>query len=350
MIEKLETNGGTAKKLVHPWLGSLNVYSIDTPKVTWNAEKRISTFTISFVEAGSLDNPSSSKSWGALIRAQADAWADALAKSLGISWEQIENFNEIVQEFAAGSFITDTLSAVSESKFAQLFDLKDNIENLATSATALFGTGGKNGAKIFTSSIINALGVGGYTASSVDWGTATSAIKALCTNKAIKADSSTVSVWNTRNKDLTTQKEQLATSTKDVCRQVMLVQLVGSASMIGTLLDAGASTRCDDEILEIRNNILETLETEMQYLGKDLTYQYEYIENAYHYIYRYLTDIVMSSSNTITVTPPEVEPAVVLAYDTTEDADDVKDLIKRNRIIHPLFTPKKQMRVSVKNA
>lgn len=346
LIEKLETNGGTAKKLVHPWLGSLNVYSIDTPKVTWNAEKRISTFTISFVEAGSLDNPTSSKSWGALIRAQADAWADALAESLGTSWEQIENFNEIVQEFAAGSFITDTLGAVSESNFAQIFDLKDNIESLVTSATSLFGTGGKSGAKTFTSSIINAIGVGGYTASSVDWSAATSAIKTLCTDKSIKADSSAVSVWNTRNKDLTTQKEQLATSTKDVCRQVMLVQMIGSASMIGTSLDAGASTRCDNEILEIRNNILETLETEMQYLGKDLTYQYEYIENAYHYIYRYLTDAVMASSNSVSVTPPEVEPAVVLAYDTTEDANDIEDVVRRNRIIHPLFLPQRAIRIA----
>ncbi len=73
----------------------------------------------------------------------------------------------------------------------------------------------------------------------------------------------------------------------------------------------------------------------MVYLGKDLTYQYEYIENAYHYVYRYLTNVVMASTSSITVTPPEVEPAVVLAYDTTENANDVEKLISRNRIIHP---------------
>lgn len=345
LIEKVETNGGTAKKLVHPWLGTLQVYAIESPQVTWNEEKRISTFSITFVEAGTLDNPTASKSWGALIRAQADEWADALADSLGVSWDQIDNFTEICQEVASGSFL-DTLSSISDSKFMKLFDLKDSLETLATTAASVIASGAEG----FTNALFNAMGVGGYTASSVNWGNAVSAIKDACNDKKIKADSSSLSVWNTSNKDLATQKEQLATSLKDQVRQVMLVQLIGSASMISTTLDAGASSRSDDDVLELRNDILNTLENEMMYLGKDLTFQYGYLENAYHYIYRYLTDIVMSSSNTITVTPPEVEPAVVLAYDTTEDADDVEDLIKRNRIIHPLFMPKKQMRVSVKNA
>lgn len=342
LIEKLETNGGTAKKLIHPWLGSLQVYSIDTPKVSWNAEKRISTFSIAFVEAGSLDNPTSSKSWGALIRAQADAWADALAGSLGLTWDQIDNFNEIVQEIATGQF-QDILGAFSDCKFTKLFELKDNISELATTVASAMS----KGADEFTSALFNAMGVGGYTASSINWGKATDAIKSVCNDKKVAASDNSLTVWNTRNKDLNTQKEQLTTSVKDQVRQVMLVQMIGAASMIGTALDEGASSRSDDEVLELRNNILETLENEMIYLGKDLTYQYEYIENAYHYVYRYLTDVVIASSNSITVIPPEVEPAVVLAYDRTENADNVDELVRRNRIIHPLFLPMKSIRISV---
>ena len=55
----------------------------------------------------------------------------------------------------------------------------------------------------------------------------------------------------------------------------------------------------------------------------------------------------MASSNSISVTPPEVEPAVVLAYDKTENADNVDELVRRNRIIHPLFLPMKSIRISV---
>ena len=89
---------------------------------------------------GSPAHPANSKSWGALIRAQADAWADTLAGSLGLTWEQIENFNEIVQEIATGQF-QDILGAFSDCKFTKLFELKDNILELATTVASAMSKG-----------------------------------------------------------------------------------------------------------------------------------------------------------------------------------------------------------------
>lgn len=349
LISKIETSGGTAKKLVHPWLGSLQVYAVDTPKVSWDVHRRLSTFTVSFVEAGSLENPTSGKSWGAMLRAEVDSWADSLADSLGLTWDQIEDFNDLVSDIATGQF-QDILGCLSDCKFTKLFDLADNVSDLVTTAASALSSGASG----FTSSLLNALGVGGFTSSVINWRSAAKACGEVINDKTVKADAASVSVWTSSSRDRASQKEQLATSVKDQVRAVMLVQMAGAASMIGSAYDGDSSddaatagqVRSEEEIITLRNDILALLETEMIYQGTDPTGQYEHLENVYHYIYRYLTDEVMDSSGTVTVMPHEPEPTLVLAYEEQGDSSTTDDIIRRNRIRFPLFMEQKPMVLS----
>lgn len=341
LMEHLESGGGEAKKLVHPWLGTLKVYVIDTPKVSWDAQKRVCTFQLSFVESGELENPSASQSWGAKLRSSVDAWADSLSESLGITWKQIDDLTEFTDEIASGQFM-DILGCLGDCKFVKFFDLGNSILNLTTTAAAALSSGAEG----FTKALFRALGVGGFTSSYVDWGRASDSVKAVVNDKRIKADNTAITVWNTNKKDLETRKTQLATSVKEQVRNVLLIQMAGCASMIGTSMDTSAASRSDEEVLKLRNDMLEALENEMLYLEHDPTFRYEYVEDCYHCLYRYLTDEVMQGSNDITVTPSENEPAVVVAYNATGDASKVEELVYRNRIPFPLFLEKKSLKIS----
>lgn len=344
LISKIETNGGEPKKLVHPWLGSLEVYAIDSPKVSWDVEKRIARFTINFVEAGKVENPTAGTSWGAMLRAEITEWGNSLADSLGLTWEQFDNFNELVSDVVSGEF-TNILGSLSDSAFAKAFELGDNLSDLTTTAANVMSSGASG----FTSSLLSALGVGGYTSTVINWRNAAKAAKNAISGDTLKADAASPSVWTSTATDLASRKQQLATSVKDQVRAVMLIQMAGAASMIGSAFDGDSAddtatagqVRSDDEVLALRNDILAKLEDEMIYQGADLTGMYEHLENTYHYIYRYLTDEVMDTSNTVTVTPPEPEPTIVLAYDS--GASDVDDVIRRNRIHFPLFMEQRPM-------
>lgn len=54
----------------------------------------------------------------------------------------------------------------------------------------------------------------------------------------------------------------------------------------------------------------------------------------------------MRGSNDLTLTPLEIKPTVVLAYDATGDASKVEELVYRNRIPFPLFLEKKPLKIS----
>lgn len=270
-----------------------------------------------------------------------DGWADSLAGSLGLAWDEIDNFTEIVNEIATGEY-QDILGSLADCKFTKLFGLSDAVADLATTAATALSLGPAG----FTKSLLSALGLGGFTASVINWGEAAKALKAAASDKRIKADTAAVTAWNTRRKDLEVQKAQLASSVREQVRNVLLVQMAGCASMIGTAQDLKAASRSDEEVLELRNEMLEVLENEMLYLEHDPAYRYEHIEECYHCLYRYLTDEVMQGANDLTVTPSENEPAVVLAYDATGDASKVEELIYRNRIPFPLFLEKKPLKIS----
>ena len=54
----------------------------------------------------------------------------------------------------------------------------------------------------------------------------------------------------------------------------------------------------------------------------------------------------MLGSNDLTLTPLEIEPAEVVAYNTTVDTSKVEELIRRNHILFPLFLDNRPLKIS----
>ena len=62
-------------------------------------------------------------------------------------------------------------------------------------------------------------------------------------------------------------------------------------------------------------------------------------------VWRDLTTRARENARLTTLTPTEVSPALVLAYDYYEDASREADIVARNGIRHPGFVPVEPLRV-----
>ncbi len=81
----------------------------------------------------------------------------------------IRSGSEIVNEIATGEY-QYILGCLSDCKFTKLFELSDAVADLTTTAAAALSSGPEG----FTKSLLSALGVGGFTASVINWGKAAS--------------------------------------------------------------------------------------------------------------------------------------------------------------------------------
>lgn len=341
-------------KLIHPWLGKLNVYPIETPKVSWDAQKRISNFTITFIEAGEFKYPAGdSGAWGNKLRAFADNLADNILNTFNVSVADIEDFNTLVTSIANGSF-QNIVGCLSDSTFVKIFDLSDSVADLVKTVATDLNTSSNQ----FVKSLFNALGVGGYSTTIQNWRDAADAVNKLLHKNEIKAEDKTVAEDSSgsavKETDTESQKEELETAVKDTVRLVIIAQYIGIISMIGTNLDGenaddedtAGEPKSEDEILDIRNEALEVIEAEMIYQGSDESNLYDTLADIYQSVYHYLTDEVLSDSTTETVTPSEPKPALVFTYEQYGETERIEDVVNRNDIHFPLFMAVKPIRIN----
>lgn len=157
-----------------------------------------------------------------------------------------------------------------------------------------------------------------------------------------------------RQTDINTQKSELAEAVKTSVRLTLLAQLAGIVSLVGTNLDGesdgdidtAGNTKSEDEILALRNEVLSVIEAEMIYQGTDDSNLYESLEELYSNVYHYFTNEVLADGKTITVTPKEPQPTLVLAYEQYGDTSRVDEIIRRNNIHFPLFMQKVPIRIT----
>ncbi|MDE2442437.1 MAG: hypothetical protein KGP14_15580, partial [Betaproteobacteria bacterium] len=124
-------------------------------------------------------------------------------------------------------------------------------------------------------------------------------------------------------------------------RQALLVQSVGAASLIGSEVDASPPDA--GEMLAIRNALTSALDAEML-VATDAVY--DALWSAKMAVWKDLTERARASDKLTTRTPPDVLPALVLAYDYHDDALRDAELVQRNAVIrHPGFVPAVPLKV-----
>lgn len=322
-LEKPVTEPGT---LVHPWLGSLKVYLSEKPQITWNLAQRLVTFNLTFVEAGQLNKPKAGTSWGDKLRAKVDSFMNEALANFDISMSDIDNLTNNIADVIDGS-VSDVLGCLSDSPISSMFDLADTISDLANNAGSLLSQSSLDFGKEF----IGALGLGSYCNSVRNWRDCSKGLTDVVTSPKLtytKSDSST----DKANKAITT-----------FSRQVMLANALGSASLIASNIDSDTddeqevTTRSDDEIRQIRNDLLNAIEQEMINAENDDNNLYESLEELYIDTYQTLTSEILQDSELVDVKLPTTTPLLVLAYDKYENSKRADEIARRNNIINPCF-------------
>lgn len=326
-------------KLVHPWLGTLRVYLSSQPQVNWDLEKGVTDITLSFVEAGNLNNPSISESWGNKLRSAVDGFIDDSLSAFDLTMEQIEEYSKVIDEIANGSYM-DILGSLQDSNLSKLFDLGDSLENLANTATQALSLGAKDLGK----DIASALGLGAYINSVRNWRDSAKALIDAVKNPVFAHHATTTS---------STSIEQANSAITTYTRQLMLANLAGSVSMIGTTLDLyddevdeELGIRSDIEVRELRDETFNLLIQEQLNLGTDEHALFNDLDDLIINVYHYLSETVLQDNQLVDFTPKTSAPTLTLAYDKYTDALRVDEIVRRNNIINPLFTPVKTLKLS----
>lgn len=324
-LEKpLNSEPGT---LVHPWLGSLKVYLSEKPQVNWNLSQGITTFSLTFVEAGQLNKPKEGASWGDKLRAKVDSFMEEALSKFDLTMTDIENLSGIIDEIANGS-IADVLGCLSDSNVSKLFDLGDSISNLETTASNLLSLSPMS----FGKELMSAIGLGQYVNSVRNWRECTKSLLDTIQKPGLTHSGNTSSSVDIANQAVTI-----------FARQVMLANAVGSASLISSSIDSDTddeqdvTTQSDIEIRQIRNELLNAIEQEMIIAEADELDVYESLEELYIDTYQTLTSEILKDGELVDVTLPTTTPLLVLAYNKYEDASRVDEIARRNQIINPLF-------------
>lgn len=322
-LEKPVTEPGT---LVHPWLGSLKVYLSEKPQITWNLAQRLVTFNLTFVEAGQLNKPKSGTSWGDKLRAKVDSFMNEALGNFDINMSNIDNLTNNIADVIDGS-VSDVLGCLSDSPISSMFDLGDTISDLANNAGSLLSQSPLDFGKEF----ISALGLGSYCNSVRNWRDCSKGLTDVVNSPKLtytKSDSST----DKANKAITT-----------FSRQVMLANALGSASLIASSIDSDTddeqevTTRSDDEIRQIRNDLLNAIEQEMINAENDDNNLYESLEELYIDTYQTLTSEILQDSELVDVKLPTTTPLLVVAYDKYENSKRADEIARRNNVVNPCF-------------
>lgn len=346
LIDKVESQVGTDRranhgKLVHPWLGSLEVTPIDNPSITYDKAKRICTFTLTFLEAGN-ESTKKTTSWANQLLSKADA---LYAKIFG-DWTP-DKIAGIVDDVT--SQINSCAAVLSNCQFAQMFNLGNDILEMGHDiATSLY-----NKKEQARSSLLGALGLSQYAQSTTDWKLASIKCTDAITLPVLKPVNVASSTGTSKKLSDKERINEAVDEIKKNFRLVLIANAMGAISMIGEDNDVDTDsnskkTLSDEQILKIRNNLLDAIDAEMLIQGTDDNQDYLDLVDSYVAVYKFLTEKLNGDSGIETVTLKQSEPSFVLAYDKYGDSTRADEIAERNDVINPLFMPVGDFTVSRK--
>lgn len=346
LIDKIESQVGTDRranhgKLVHPWLGSLDVTPIDNPSITYDRAKRFCTFTLTFLEAGN-ESTKKTTSWSNQLLSKADA---LYAKIFG-DWTP-DKIAGIVDDVTRQ--INSCAVVLSSCQFAQMFNLGNDILEMGHDiATSLY-----NKKEQARSSLLGALGLSQYAQSTTDWKLASIKCTDAITLPVLKPVNVASSTGTSKKLSDKERINEAVDEIKKNFRLVLIANAMGAISMIGEDNDVDTDsnskkTLSDEQILKIRNNLLDAIDAEMLIQGTDDNQDYLDLVDSYVAVYKFLTEKLNGDSGIETVTLKQSEPSFVLAYDKYGDSTRADEIAERNDVINPLFMPVGDFTVSRK--
>ncbi|WP_302945020.1 DNA circularization protein [Turicimonas muris] len=318
-------------RLIHPWLGTMEVVAVDLTSPRFDSN-RIATVTLNFVESGKLEFPNSIvdaggrclKAAGALVNASFDDFVGNF---------DISGVQDFVKK-AVGENFAGILSDDSMTRIYGAFDLADDLADLANDAITLISGAPSSIAQ----RIQDFLGIQGMVSTVRAWSDVANRFSLLTKEKSLHSAAPDAVASRTTSARI----ENANAAVQTLVRQTALANAIVAASEVGGENDrqdasSPAQTAPYDDLIAIRDNILEALDSEMFNTGNDAVY--EALNEAHAAVYEAITQRAENQARLVTFTPSAVTPALVLAYDYYGDAEREAEIVGRNKIRHSGFVP-----------
>lgn len=322
LLAVLESGG--AHDLVHPWHGRMTVNVDGDCRVRHGArEGRYCAVSISLVEAGELAFPTASASTGAQSLLGADALKTASIDDFMTSFSL-----DGMPEFGVTDAVSSATSMMGklDGALLSLGGVLKSPARLIGDVTALLYTPQTFAQRLF--------GLFNSGSSFISLGDRrdlqrTQATVGAVVQFPVTARSASASTTPTRTRMLD-NRDALAT----LVRRTLLVQASG--------MSAAVPVRVYDDGAALRSGLTDAIEAE-SYTANDTVYPA--LQSLRVKAHTDLTSRLRDSARLRDVTPREVAPALVLAYDLYEQPAREDEIVARNKLRHPGFVPVNPMKV-----
>ena len=347
LLAEIEKPGSGA--LIHPWLGEMTVTVTSVSELKFDTGLGTAYLTFVATEAGDLEFPAALEAADGLELSAVSKFVDSIDLSI---------VSEYIDAALSGALL-DVLGVVGSAEIAKAFGFATGVADLASKGLALIS----KDPKVFAQKLAGALGLSKWATTATAWSRVAKQLRNLAsdeklssgTRAKIEADRDRLPLSDTQKAAMTNRA-----AVESLTRQLLLAQVVGVSALIGTSKDTSAPgamvtaaaspfveqepIQSYDDLIEVRNELLEVLDQELLMETDDEMYQA--IEKARTAVFEAVTERANAQSRLITVTPPDIMPAVVLAYDYHDDANRDREIALRNGIDHEGFCPAEEMKVS----
>ena len=325
LLDAMEQEGSGV--LIHPMLGSMKVTPKESTKVTYSTKDCGYSFaTLTFVESGDYVYPTSA----------VDTAAKVAATASGLNAAALQAFIKRLDLTGAQDFVISTIGGRLSEYFqidvyktiSSLFDVSDEMSTLAARAISYVNRTPRS----FGQAVLNAFGFSRASYSVNNWRRVTRLLSHL-----VKSDGMNNSYAVARKSAESSRATAASLQVQALARSAVLAEAISASANVGGS-EGGISY---EDMISIRDEVLGAIDAEMLKCEDDDVYLA--LEESRASVYDDMTSRAQDEARLITVTPPEVMPALVVAYDFYEDASRDQEIIDRNGVRHGGFVPAKEL-------
>lgn len=324
-------------RLIHPWLGSMEVTPTDLSAPVFESN-RIASVSLTFVESGKLQYPNALLDVGAKCLSAAqllvNAEFDEFVKTFDLSGAQ-----DFVKE-AVGLDLQGILNSETVQSVCDVFDLADELATLSHDVITL----AEGGADALFNRVLDTYGLQGFASTVHAWTDVSHRFRSLTQSSELNSAKPQAVASRTTSERI----EKANAAGQAMIRGLSVANMVVAASEIGTSndrLDASTpvQTAPYDDLIAVRNEILEAIDEESLKVSSDPIY--EALCESRSAVYEAITQRAENQARLVSFKPSSVLPALVLAYDYYGDASREAEIVGRNKIRHSGFVPAVELKL-----
>lgn len=324
-------------RLIHPWLGSMEVTPTDLSAPVFESN-RVASVSLTFVESGKLQYPNALLDVGAKCLSAAqllvNAEFDEFVRTFDLSGAQ-----DFVKE-AVGLDLQGILNGETVRSICDAFDLADELATLSHDVITL----AEGGADALFNRVLDTYGLQGFASTVHAWTDVSHRFRSLTQSSELNSAKPQAVASRTTSERI----EKANAAGQAMIRGLSVANMVVAASEIGTSndrLDASTpvQTAPYDDLIAVRNEILEAIDEESLKVSSDPIY--EALCESRSAVYEAITQRAENQARLVSFKPSSVQPALVLAYDYYGDASREAEIVGRNKIRHSGFVPAVELKL-----